>query len=59
MALAVKRTGTILKKCYGSSHRLNSNSRCTSGECQHTRCDVSGGECTHAAIAVTICKGRE
>ncbi|HXT91918.1 MAG TPA: hypothetical protein VN714_22010 [Trebonia sp.] len=36
MALAVNRTGTILKKCDRSGHRPEANKKCAAGTCQHT-----------------------
>jgi integrase len=48
MALAVNRTGTIVKKCDRSNHSPNSNKRCADGTCQHT-CEPSQVEkCPHS-----------
>jgi integrase len=46
MALAVKGSGTIFKKCDRSNHRPDSNKGCASSTCQHT-CD-SPERCPHA-----------
>ena len=46
MALAVTRTGTILKKCDRSNHKPDSNKKCATGTCQHT-CG-NPDKCPHA-----------
>lgn len=46
MALAVNRTGTILKKCDRSNCKPDSNKKCAEGACQHT-CEKPD-RCPHA-----------
>ena len=48
MALAVNRTGVILKKCDMSNHRPETVRQCAAGTCQHTCKPDSIEKCTHA-----------
>lgn len=46
MALALDRTGVVVKKCDRANHKTDSNKACAAGTCQHTCSDVE--RCPHA-----------
>lgn len=48
MALAVNRTGVILKKCDMSNHRPETVRLCAAGTCQHTCKPDTIEKCKHA-----------
>jgi integrase len=48
MALAVNRTGVVLKKCDTSNHRPESVKRCATATCQHTCPANTIEKCPHA-----------